>query len=202
MSKMVIRNLILEGAPLELALASALGGAAGLVLGKAFDTPPGVVTLAAIGGTLLGAGIFAASAHRAVRRVAELEVRAIPETSPHFALDPETAPIAEIVAYLRHHLGVEVTAFISGVDSPPLVGHWASGAIEPEPLASARLRFGYKTVRFIVSAYDGETACAWLFGMNDRLGDEAPIGALREGESPEDWVPVVEAAEEFVEFVR
>jgi hypothetical protein len=202
MSKMAIRNLILEGAPLELGLAGALGGATGLGLGRVFHASPGVVTLAAIGGTLLGAGIFAASAHRAVRRVAEPEVRAIPETSPHFALDPETAPIAVIVAYLRHHLGTEETAFISGVDSPPLVGRWESGTIEPEPLPRARLRFGFKTVRYIVSAYDGETARAWLFGTNEWLRDEAPIGVLREGQSPQDWIPVVEAAEAFVEFVR
>ena len=103
----------------------------------------------------------------AVRRGVEPETA--PMASPQIALDPETAPIAKIVAYLRDHLGPEVTAVMSGVDSPPLVGQWVCGILEPEPLPSARLRFGYKTVLYIVDVYDGETARAWLFGTNEWL---------------------------------
>jgi hypothetical protein len=49
----------------------------------------------------------------------------------------------------------------------------------------------------IRDCYDSETAKAWLFGTNSRLDDQAPIGLLRNGKTPEDFVPVVRTARQF-----
>lgn len=193
------RNLFLEGATAEAPLVIAVGaGTAGLVFWKALNASPAMTVLAALGGAMLvGAGIYAMARRAAIRRIE-------PETDEHaISLDggPELLGIAEVVSYLQTHLGLEVTAFLSGVDDTSAVVRWSSGEARPEPLAEERLRFGYEVTRPIVRAYDGKTACVWLFGTNEWLEDEAPVEVLREGRRPEDWAPVVEAAEGFVEFV-
>ncbi|HEX6862087.1 MAG TPA: hypothetical protein VF414_04680 [Thermoanaerobaculia bacterium] len=197
------RNLFPDGATAEATVAVAIGaGMAGFVSWKALDASPAATVLATICGAVLGAGLYAASMARraAVRRVEpELEEPgAIPASS---GPQPQPLRTTEIVGYLRKHLGPEVTAFLSGLDDTSAVERWASGEVEPGPLEQERLRFGYEVVRPIVRAYDGETAGVWLFGMNEWLEDESPVMVLRTGRTREEWTPVVQAAEGFVESV-
>jgi len=74
--------------------------------------------------------------------------------------------------------------------------------LEPGPLPLGRLRSGYETVQPIIGRYDGNTAKAWLFGMNPWLGDEAPAYVSRHGDQLEAWEKVVHAAQDFAEFKR
>jgi hypothetical protein len=183
------RNLFPDGATAEAAVAVAVGaGMAGLVSWKALDASPGATVVATICGAMLGAGLYAASMVRrvAVRRVEpEADDSGVTPIFSGKSPQPQSLPIAEVVCYLQGHLGPEVTAFLSGLDDTSAVERWASGEDRPEPLAEERLRYGYEVVHPIVRAYDGETA-----------------GVLREGRNPEDWTPIVEAAEGFVEYER
>ena len=194
------RNLFPEGATFEATLAIVAGaGTAGLVFWRALDASPTTTALATLGGAVLvGAGIYM-SRRTAIRRIE-------PETDEHVispVLDrnPEPLGIAEVVSYLQKHLGPEVTAFLSGLDDTSAVERWSSGEAEPGSLQKQRLQFAYAAAQPIVRAYDGETASVWLFGTNEWLEDEAPVQVLREGRNPEDWAPIVEAAEGFVELV-
>lgn len=108
-----------------------------------------------------------------------------------------TASPAKIAAFLQEHLGQKLTAYLSGLSDPKEVGAWARGANAPRDLAVMRLRCAYRAVRMIIRTYDADTAKAWLFGTNTRLGDEAPAYLLRRAEDPEDMKPIVPVARAF-----
>jgi hypothetical protein len=105
--------------------------------------------------------------------------------------------ISDIAASLQHHLGQRVTAYLSGTNDPKMVGRWARSKAKPRELAELRLRAAYPPATLISAAYGSDTARAWFFGTNSRLGDEAPAYLLRHGEPPfRDLLP---AARAFVE---
>lgn len=112
-----------------------------------------------------------------------------------------TSDISKVASYLQEHLGQKVTAYLSGVKDAKLVGQWAAGKVQPRPMPKHRLRSAYQAARYLVDAYDSETAQAWFFGRNSQLAGRAPAFALREGKDPEDWSFVVTAAKTFVETV-
>lgn len=112
-----------------------------------------------------------------------------------------TSDIAKVAGYLQEHLGQQVTAYLSGVKDAKLVGQWAAGKVQPRPMPKHRLRSAYQAARYLVDAYDNETAQAWFFGRNSQLDGRAPAFALRESKDPEDWSFVVTAAKTFVESV-
>ena len=105
--------------------------------------------------------------------------------------------IEEIVEFLEQHLGQRMTAYLSGVKDPKMVGRWAAGRHRPRPGAAQRLREGYQAARLIVTAYGDETAQAWLFGSNTRLDDQAPAYVIRHASSWEEMRSVVPAARAF-----
>ena len=107
--------------------------------------------------------------------------------------------ISEVAGFLQEHLGQKVTAYLSGLDHAKTVGLWAAGTSEPRELAKTRLRYAYKAARYLVEAYDDETARAWFFGSNTVLDDEAPAYVLRHGDSPEDLRLIIPAVRQFVE---
>ncbi|MFL6194702.1 MAG: hypothetical protein ACJ75H_11065 [Thermoanaerobaculia bacterium] len=112
---------------------------------------------------------------------------------------PVKPEVGELASYLVEHLGLDVTAYLAGVESEPgIVDRWISGEVDAGPVVVERFRFAYDVVRPIVEAYDGETAQAWLFGMKEWLNNEAPVSVLRD--RPESWVPLVQAAEAFAEL--
>ena len=107
--------------------------------------------------------------------------------------------VSKLACFLQEHLGREVTAFLAGAEAGTLES-WVAGEAEPDTLVLDRLRSADEAVRYIVRAYGGETAKSWLFGMNPWLGDKAPASVLRNGDRPETWKSVVEAAQAFVEL--
>jgi len=88
--------------------------------------------------------------------------------------DAVVTELPEIVAYLQDNLGQKFTAYVSGLNDPKEVGAWIKNTVKPRPLANLRLRYAYRIVRMIREAFGSDTAKAWLFGTNTRLGDEAP----------------------------
>ena len=123
---------------------------------------------------------------------------------PMLTLDPAVVEreavqteIAEIARYLQETLGQKIAAYLSGLTDPKVVGKWARGESRPKGFADTRLRHAFQAVRMLVDAYDAQTAQAWLFGCNSRLGDKAPATVLRNAESPEALAAVVPTARAF-----
>ena len=108
-----------------------------------------------------------------------------------------TTEIAKIAAFLTDKIGQKPTAYLSGVESPKEVGNWARGDVKPRDMAENRLRCAFQAVRLLVKAYGPDTAKAWLFGTNTRLGDEAPAFLMRHAKSIEDIRGIVPTARAF-----
>jgi hypothetical protein len=109
----------------------------------------------------------------------------------------QIANVAEIAASLQGHLGQRVTAYLSGVKDPKMVGRWARGSVKPREVAELRLRAAYPAAELLVDVYGPDTARAWFFGTNARLGGEAPAYLLRHGEPP--FQELLPAARAFVQ---
>jgi hypothetical protein len=109
--------------------------------------------------------------------------------------------LSEVLIYLQEHLGPEMTAYLSGAESPSVVQQWSKGTAQPQATHEVRLRPAYRAARYVVDAYGDETARQWFFGMNPSLDDTAPAYVLRHGPSEQREI-VVPAAMEFVETAR
>ena len=115
-----------------------------------------------------------------------------------FERQAKTAPAQEIAFYLQEHLGQKITAYLSGLKDPKIVGQWAKGRGKPRDLARFRMACAYEAALMLVSAYGDETARSWFFGTNTRLDDEAPAARLRHVKDPQDLRYIVPAARAFV----
>lgn len=118
-------------------------------------------------------------------------------------LDDEAATrsIPEIAAYLQAMVGQRVAAAIAGLADAKQIGRYArEGGPEPHGSTERRLREGYKVVRMLVDAYDSKTARAWLFGLNTRLDDRAPIEVLGDATDTSEFAAVVRAARQVASF--
>lgn len=119
-------------------------------------------------------------------------------------LDPErvadeatTSGIDEVAGYLQAQLGQRLTAYLSGVSDPKVVGRWASGKAEPRDAAQMRLRDAFQATRLLVEAYGAKTAKAWWVGSNTRLDDAAPAMTVRYASTPDELRFVVPVARAF-----
>lgn len=118
-------------------------------------------------------------------------------------LDDEasTRSIAGIAAYLQEAVGQRVAAAIAGLVDAKQIGRYTRvGGPEPHGATERRLREGYKVVRMLVDAYDGKTARAWLFGVNSRLDDQAPVEVLGAATETAEFAAVVRAARQVASF--
>jgi hypothetical protein len=112
--------------------------------------------------------------------------------------DATTQPIAAIAEFLQDTLGQRMTAYLAGLNDVKQIGRYRKpDGPTPTRQVELRLREGYKVVRMLLDCYDQATARNWLFGTNSRLDDQAPIGLLRNGTVPEDFVAVIRAARQF-----
>ena len=110
-------------------------------------------------------------------------------------------PIAEIAGYLQQAVGQRVAAALAGLSDAKQIGRYArAGGPEPHPATERRLREGYKVVRMLADAYDGKTARAWLFGINTRLDDQAPVEVLGAATESAQFAAVVRAARQVASF--
>jgi hypothetical protein len=125
-----------------------------------------------------------------------------PIASEQVSAEAARLPITEIASFLREHLGQRKTAYIGGVNDPKMVARWVAGHSTPRDHAERRLREGYQAARLLVSAYGDETAKAWFFGSNTRLGGEAPAYLLRHARDWEELRLIVPAAHAFLALWR
>jgi hypothetical protein len=112
--------------------------------------------------------------------------------------DASAQPTAAVAGFLQDTLGQRMTAYLAGLNDVKQIGRYRRpDGPTPTPQVELRLREGYKVVRMLLDCYDQATTRNWLFGTNSRLDDQAPIGVLRNGKVPEDFVAVVRAARQF-----
>lgn len=118
-------------------------------------------------------------------------------------LDDEasTLPIGRVATYLQEKVGQRVAAGLAGLTDAKQIGRYArENGPEPHGSTERRLREGYKVVRMLVDAYDAKTARAWLFGINMRLDDQAPIEVLGAATETAEFAAVVRAARQVASF--
>jgi hypothetical protein len=119
------------------------------------------------------------------------------------SLDDEAATrsIPQIAGYLQDTIGQRMAAALAGLGDAKQIGRYASeDGPEPRGAVERRLREGFKVVRMLTDTYDAKTARAWLFGINSRLDDQAPIEVLGQAESTESLAAVVRAARQLAAF--
>ncbi|WCB94073.1 hypothetical protein DSM104299_02801 [Baekduia alba] len=119
-------------------------------------------------------------------------------------LDPATVsdeatrlPIGAVASYLQEQLGQKLTAYLSGVTDPKMVGRWAAGKAQPRDEREMRLRDAFKATKMLVAAFGAQTAKAWWVGSNTRLDDRAPAAVVRGATDPDMLRFVVPAARAF-----
>lgn len=119
-------------------------------------------------------------------------------------LDPATVseeatrlPIDAVATYLQEQLGQKLTAYLSGVTDPKMVGRWAAGKAQPRDEREMRLRDAFKATKMLVAAFGAQTAKAWWVGSNTRLDDRAPAAIVRGATDPDMLRFVVPAARAF-----
>ncbi|HEX9086663.1 MAG TPA: hypothetical protein VF867_03960 [Arthrobacter sp.] len=88
--------------------------------------------------------------------------------------------IPEIVEELCDVLTSRLVAALAGVQDPGQVRQWASGDLEPVQPVQRRLRFGRDVLQEVESSQGKKAAQAWALTVNPRLGNGAPIKAIRE----------------------
>lgn len=86
-------------------------------------------------------------------------------------------PLAEIVDFLRDHLGTALVALMTDVDART-VNRWANGEATPRDAAERRVRAAYQVFRLLEPHEASPTIRAWFIGMNPQLDDSSPIEVL------------------------
>jgi hypothetical protein len=104
----------------------------------------------------------------------------------------------DLALYLQIQLGQKLTAYITGLADPKIVGRWATGKTTPRDTAKLRLRIAFHATRLLVEAYGQDTAKAWLLGVNEALDDEAPAWVVRNAKNPDGLRFIIPLAKEFV----
>lgn len=104
----------------------------------------------------------------------------------------------ELVRQLVRHLGPTLVATLANVRDSKLPYKWAKAdGPEPRDDAYARLMAAHRLWTSISTAENDYVARAWFIGANPRLGEEAPVMALRAG----DITAVLSAGKAFVDGV-
>ena len=91
-----------------------------------------------------------------------------------------TLSTQDLARFLQDTLGSKLTAYITEVKDPKMVGRWAEGT-KPSQIRERRLRDTYQIFQTVMQADDEFVARAWFIGMNPNLEDDTPADALRAG---------------------
>ncbi len=102
----------------------------------------------------------------------------------------------EIVERLQQLLGRRLVAQIGGAGDEAVLEYWRSG-IGPGGDPEQRLRVAYQIAEFLSSSVRPSAIQAWFTECNPNLGEESPVGLLREGVPPAKTIEMIEAARSF-----
>jgi hypothetical protein len=86
-------------------------------------------------------------------------------------------PLAEIVSFLRDHLGASLVAFMAGAETRNVI-RWANGEVTPRDVAERRLRAAYQVYKLLEPHEAPQTIRAWFMGMNPQLDDASPAEVI------------------------
>lgn len=103
---------------------------------------------------------------------------------------------ADVVAFLKSHLGVAAVSIIAGDADAKTIGRWADGGAvrRDADVIERRIRSAYHAFLELQRTEAAETIRAWFLGMNPQLDDESPVEALAADRDRE----VLSAARAFV----
>jgi len=108
------------------------------------------------------------------------------------AISTSTSTIA---SYLSAMFGQQLTALMTGIDSPKTVGRWIRGQ-EPHPQHGARLKTVYQIALLLERGESRQTAQSWFVGLNPLLDDRSPAMVL--ADRPERGPDVMKAARAYL----
>ena len=86
-------------------------------------------------------------------------------------------PLAEIVLFLKEHLGASLVGFIAGADTRN-VNRWANSEVTPREAAQRRVRAAYQVYKLLEPYEAPQTIRAWFMGMNPQLDDASPAEVI------------------------
>ncbi len=90
-------------------------------------------------------------------------------------------PTTELATWLNEMLGPSLISYIAGLSDKTWALDWARGVSEPDPRALVRLKMTYRVLQMVLASDDADTMRCWFIGMNPRLDDQSPAGALADG---------------------
>jgi hypothetical protein len=102
----------------------------------------------------------------------------------------------EIVERLQQLLGRRLVAQIGGATDEATLDYWRSGiGLSEDP--EQRLRVAYQIAEFLSASVRPSAIQAWFTECNPILGEESPVGLLRDGEPSSKALAMVAAARVF-----
>ena len=102
--------------------------------------------------------------------------------------------LRDLVADLIASLGPTTVQAMTGTKDRSMPASWArESGPRPRKVTEDQLRLGYRVLVMLRDSDGPRVASAWMSGANPRLGEDAPITAIRELRAAE----VVGAAEAF-----
>lgn len=112
--------------------------------------------------------------------------------------DAITLPTSQIAAWMQENLSQQLTAHLTGLKDPKMVGRWASGKAEPKTARLWRLQEGYIAARVLTEEFGARTTRSWFMGTNPALGDTSPATLLRDSDQ-QSGITIIPAARAFAE---
>lgn len=112
--------------------------------------------------------------------------------------DAMTKSVSELAAWMQANLSQQLTAYMTDLKDPKVVGRWAAGKSEPKASRLWRLQQGYIAARVLTDEFGERTARSWFMGSNRALDDQSPAAVLRESDE-KSGVSIIPAARAFAE---
>lgn len=92
--------------------------------------------------------------------------------------------ISEVTERMNRHLGVTLVAVLAGVNDRQLPRRWARGiGSAPSEESAYRLMVAHRIWQIISDAESDDIARAWFVGANACLDEQAPVTAIRSGQT-------------------
>jgi hypothetical protein len=86
----------------------------------------------------------------------------------------ELPSVKDMTQFLRELYGSRLTAIMSGIEDPHLIGRWAQGEDAPLPVNLRHLTDAFAVSQLLLQVESRQGVFSWMVGMNPALDDQAP----------------------------
>jgi hypothetical protein len=102
-----------------------------------------------------------------------------PANGANSAIDAgDVPPGADMALFLQELFGQRLTAIMSGIEDPKIIGRWARGEEAPSPIDLRHLADAYAVSRLLLRVESRQGVFSWMVGMNPDLDDQAPAEVI------------------------